>query len=226
MSATPAPVTGGLNRSLLSDQAYDLLKSRLIAREYAPGTRLVESEIARQLAVSQAPVRDALRRLAHEGLVLQLPRRGSFVAEVSAEEVRDAYALRAALEELAVKEAMKHMDDSLIDALENDITTMLKAAADDSMERLVDADVQFHKAVWEAGGNRFLPKAWLMVEASMRNLTVVSNRIFFGTLGDVARTHYPLLDGLKSRNPSAPAMFRDHALEVWAKLDGAALAEH
>src|SRR5665647_2599782 len=141
MSATPAPVTGGLNRSLLSDQAYDLLKSRLIAREYAPGTRLVESEIARQLAVSQAPVRDALRRLAHEGLVLQLPRRGSFVAEVSAEEVRDAYALRAALEELAVKEAMKHMDDSLIDALENDITTMLKAAADDSMERLVDAAV-------------------------------------------------------------------------------------
>lgn len=86
----------------------------------------------------------------------------------------------------------------------------------------VDADVRFHKAVWEAGGNRFLPRTWMMVETSMRNLTVVSNRIFFGSLADVALTHFPLLEGLKSRDPATPGMFRNHALDVWAKLDDAA----
>ncbi|MEA5055212.1 MAG: GntR family transcriptional regulator [Propionicimonas sp.] len=225
MSTTPTRVNGGLNRSLLSDQAYELLKEQLLAREFPPGTRLVESDIARQLSVSQAPVRDALRRLAHEGLVLQLPRRGSFVAEVSAEEIRDAYALRAALEEFAVKEAMEHVSGSLLKVLEQEIDTMLAAAAQDSTEQLVDADVRFHKAVWEAGGNRFLPRAWLMVETSMRSLTVVSNRILFGSLADVARTHFPLLEGLRSRDPATPAMFRDHAVESWKRLDSAARAE-
>jgi DNA-binding GntR family transcriptional regulator len=215
---TSPTLAGALDRSLLSDQAYELLRAKLIAREFTPGSRLVESEIARQLSVSQAPVRDALRRLAHEGLVLQFPRRGSFVAEVSVNEVGEAYALRAALEPLAVAGAMKNMNGAIAATLEADIAAMVQAAEKDSVEHLVAADIQFHKTVWEASGNRFLPRAWLMVEASMRNLTAVSNRLMFGSLGDVANTHIPLLAGLKSRDPEMPAMFREHALQTWQKL--------
>ncbi|NHB85998.1 GntR family transcriptional regulator [Tessaracoccus sp. HDW20] len=66
-----------LSKALLSDQIYDLLRRELLANERPPGSRLVESEIARQLSVSQAPVREALRRLTHEGMVMQIPRRGA-----------------------------------------------------------------------------------------------------------------------------------------------------
>jgi DNA-binding GntR family transcriptional regulator len=220
MTTTDLP--DSLDRSLLSDQVYELLRAKLAARLLPPGSRLVESEIARQLSVSQAPVRDALRRLAHEGLVLQVPRRGSFVAEVSAEEIGDAYALRAALEELAATGAMKNTTPELVAALEADIAEMLKAAAKDDVERLVAADIEFHKAVWNASGNRFLSRAWLMVESSMRNLTVVSNRLFFDSLADVAQTHVPLVAGLREGDPGTPALFRDHALQIWQKLDAAA----
>ncbi|MDR2378831.1 MAG: GntR family transcriptional regulator [Bifidobacteriaceae bacterium] len=218
---TPA-LPESLDRSLLSDQAYELLRAKLIARSFTPGSRLVESEIARQLSVSQAPVRDALRRLAHEGLVLQFPRRGSFVAEVSADEIGEAYALRAALEELAATGAMRNITAELVESLEADVDGMFAAAAEDDVERLVAADIGFHKAIWEASGNRFLSRAWLMVESSMRNLTVVSNRLFFDSLAEVAATHRPLVASLKARHPGTPALFRDHALQTWQKLDAAA----
>lgn len=215
---TSAPPSGSLSRALLSDQVYDLVRGRLIAREYAPGSRLVESEIARQLSVSQAPVRDALRRLAHEGLVLQLPRRGSFVAEVSTEEARDAYEIRAELEPLAATGALAHLDESLLARLDDHIAAMVAAAARDDLAAFVDADVQFHHTVWLASGNRMLPRVWTLVEASMRNLTLISNRLYFENLDDIARTHHPLVQGLRSRDPAVAQQFRDHALQVWNLL--------
>src|SRR5690242_2606867 len=81
------PALGGR----LSDQVYDLVRAAIAAGELEPGARLVELELARRYGVSQAPVRDALRRLAADGLVLQFPRRGSYVADISEEDARQAY---------------------------------------------------------------------------------------------------------------------------------------
>jgi DNA-binding GntR family transcriptional regulator len=186
----------------------------LIAHQYAPGTRLVESEIARQLSVSQAPVRDALRRLSHEGLVLQVPRRGSFVAEVSTEGARDAYELRAALETFAVQGALAHLTDDIISDLEDHIAEMRDAAKDDDLPAFIDADVRFHKTVWEASANSLLPRVWALVEPTMRDLTTVSNRVFFNDLDEIADTHYPLVEGLRLRDPAVAELFREHALHT------------
>ncbi|MCA0293826.1 MAG: GntR family transcriptional regulator [Actinobacteria bacterium] len=218
MSSHTAPMGGPLSKALLSDQVYELVRARLIAHEYEPGTRLVESEIARQLSVSQAPVRDALRRLSHEGLVLQVPRRGSFVAEVSTEEARDAYQLRAALEGFAVVGAVEHLTDEVLADLEHHIEEMHEAAADDDMAAFIDADVRFHKAVWEASGNSLLPRVWALVEPTMRNLTTVSNRVFFQNLAEIADTHHPLVEGLRRRDPAVGDLFREHALHIWRLL--------
>jgi DNA-binding GntR family transcriptional regulator len=219
MSSLPAPLTGALSKALLSDQVYELVRSRLIAHEYEPGTRLVESEIARQLSVSQAPVRDALRRLSHEGLVLQIPRRGSFVAEVSTEEARDAYELRAALERFAVEGALTHLDDGMLADLEADVRDMLAAAEDDDLPAFIDADVRFHKSVWEASGNSLLPRVWALIEPSMRNFTRISNRVFFHDLTEIAHTHHPLVEGLRRRDPEVAELFAEHALHIWHLLE-------
>jgi len=209
---------GNVSKALLSDQVYDLVRGWLIGHQLPPGTRLVESEIARQLSVSQAPVREALRRLAHEGLVLQLPRRGSFVAEVSTEEARDSYEVRAALEGLAVRGALAHLTDELVVRLEGHVQHMLAAASADDLPAFIEADVQFHRNVWSASGNRLLPKVWLMVEASMRNLTLVSNRLYFANLAEIAKTHHPLVAGLRARDPAVAGQFHDHVLQVWELL--------
>ena len=211
-------ITGVVSKALLSDRVYDLIRRSLIGHELTPGSRLVESEIARQLSVSQAPVREALRRLAHEGLVLQLPRRGSFVAEVSTEEARDAYEVRAALELLAVRGALRNLDEAVLTELDHHVEEMVSAAAADDLAAFIDADVHFHRAIWTASGNRMLPRVWLMVEASMRNLTLVSNRLYFHDLTEIASTHYPLVSGLRARDPAVAAKFHDHVLQVWTLL--------
>jgi DNA-binding GntR family transcriptional regulator len=218
MSSPSGSISGSLSHALLSDQVYDLIRGRLIAHEFAPGSRLVESEIARQLSVSQAPVREALRRLAHEGLVLQLPRRGSFVAELSTEEARDAYEIRAALEGLAVTGALGHLDEALLAELDGHIEEMLAAADADDLRAFVDADVRFHRSVWAASGNSLLPRVWLLVEAGMRNLTLVSNRLYFHDLTEIAHTHYPLVAGLRRRDLAVAEDFKEHALRIWRIL--------
>src|ERR1700678_4172389 len=89
-----------VTQELLSDKVYGLVRRAILDGTQAPGSRLVESEIARSLGVSQAPVRDAIKRLGHEGLVTSLPRRGSYVTELSEHEFAIGRELRAAVEQV------------------------------------------------------------------------------------------------------------------------------
>jgi DNA-binding GntR family transcriptional regulator len=204
-----------LDRSLLSDQVYTRIRTEILDRDLAPGIRIVESELARQLGVSQAPVRDALRRLAHEGLVEQFARRGTFVTEISESEARQTYEVRANLEELAAHEFMANASDADLDELDHLLRQMRAAAADDDVARLVQADAAFHRTIWEASGNVLLPRIWPMVEANFRRLTPLSNRERFGDLMEVANTHGPLLEGLRNGDQRVGALLRAHVMTVW-----------
>ncbi len=214
----------GLDRTLLSDQAYHLLRERLLTQQLEPGSRLVESVIAKELQVSQAPIRDALRRLAHEGFVLQLPRRGSFVAHMSTEEAHQAYKVRAALERVAVEHYLQRRTETSLDLLDKHLQTMIQAAAGDDLGKLIECDAQFHRTIWEESGVALLVKIWPMVEVSMRDLTQISNRLYFADLDQVARTHEPLLAALRAGDPQAVDLFHDHVLAVWTHV--AEPAEH
>ncbi|CAI7630516.1 unnamed protein product [Penicillium discolor] len=107
---TDALGTAGLQRGLLSDQIYALIKAMIKDSTLAPGEQLVESQLARQMQVSQAPVRDALKRLAHEGLVSHVRHQGNFVASYSAEEAAQAKVARVELEGLAGRLACGALD--------------------------------------------------------------------------------------------------------------------
>jgi DNA-binding GntR family transcriptional regulator len=204
-----------ISRETLADRVYSLLRVQVLDGELAPGTRLVESGLARMLEVSLAPVREALRRLSHEGLVLQLPHRGSFVAHISAEDARNAYAIRAALEPIAAEGFIESRDEEALATLEGYLIKMHRAGASDDLHGLVEHDAAFHRTVWTNAGNDLLPRIWPLLEASMRNLTLVSNRLYFVTLEHVAQTHDPLLEALRIGDPAAGTMFRDHAMEIW-----------
>jgi DNA-binding GntR family transcriptional regulator len=206
---------------LLSDQVHRLLTEQILRRELPPGTRIVESELARQLSVSQSPVRDALRRLAHEGLVIQLPRRGTFVAEISDDDARAGYEVRAALEEVAADELCQHLSEQTVADLRAEVAAMTAAAAADDLNRLIEHDVDFHRLVWERSGNPLLPRIWPMVESSLRDYTRVSNRVYFQNLAEVADSHGPLVDALLA-GKGAGSVFRHHVMEAWQRRERAA----
>ena len=89
----------------LRDVVFNTLRQAILRGELQPGERLMEIQLAQRLGVSRTPVREAIRKLELEGLVLMIPRRGAEVAEITRQDLEDVLEVRAALEELAVKDA-------------------------------------------------------------------------------------------------------------------------
>src|SRR3954454_19133104 len=114
-------------RTVLREQVKDVLLQRILSGEYRPGERLVETRIAQELGTSQAPVREALRDLELLRFVESEPFRGARVREVSEEELIEIYPVRAALEEIAAREAATRLDGD-VTQLEAELDAMRAAA--------------------------------------------------------------------------------------------------
>jgi DNA-binding GntR family transcriptional regulator len=201
-----------LPRVLLSDQAYELVRRWILDGTLEPGDRIVESEIARRLGVSQAPVREAVKRLAHEGLITSLPRRGSYVSQISTEDADDAREVRAMLEEAAAREAVTHFDPPARQRLEGFVEDMRRAADAEDLAAFRAADMGFHRTVVDLSGNVYLPKLWDVMESRLLSLRVVGDPGFTGSWAEMAESHQDLIELLASGNRGrAAAAFHDHA---------------
>jgi len=197
---------------LLSEQVHRRLRASIVAGELAPGERLVESEIARRLGVSQAPVREAIRQLHHEGLVNSVARRGSTVAEVSADDARSARRVRVALEELAAREAVEVFSPAARERLEAVVAGMDRAARADDPVAVREADLAFHRSVVEMGGNPFLLRAWTQLESSLYVLQVLGDPFSVGRLDQAVGWHEELVAVLAAGDAdAAAAAFGRHA---------------
>lgn len=222
----PITLLKAFDSSLLSDQVFATLRQQILAGEYEPGTRLVESELARKFEISQAPVREGLRKLAHAGLARQISRRGTFVEEVSAKAAIDAFQVRAALEPLAVRELLPVINDDILESLEREMREMLSSARESDVAGLLEHDIAFHRIIWWRSPNELLPKVWPMVEkiwplleARVRSTSDATNRLGFADLESVALTHRVLIDALKARDADTPALFYKHVTDVWSQLE-------
>ena len=203
MVMTDALGTAGLQRGLLSDQIYALIKAMIKDSTLAPGEQLVESQLARQMQVSQAPVRDALKRLAHEGLVSHVRHQGNFVASYSAEEAAQAKVARVELEGLAGRLACGELDPARRAELVGLIAQMHEAAEAEDLARFRELDSTFHRAVIEASGNVYLPRMWDLLEPSLRVMHVLGDPTFTGDWHEVADWHKGLLDTLDAGDEEA-----------------------
>jgi DNA-binding GntR family transcriptional regulator len=208
----PSNLNGALTPVLLSDQVYDMVRRSILDGTLSPGARIVESEIARRLGVSQAPVREAVKRLIYEGLVTSLPRRGSYVTQISEGEADDAREVRALLEESAARDAVTRFDATARAALEQSVAGMRDAAARGDLAAFRGHDMAFHRAVIELSGNSYLPRLWAVMESSLLSLRIVGDPGFTGSWTEMAEAHQALVEMLASGNRGrAAAAFHNHA---------------
>ncbi|MFB7595186.1 GntR family transcriptional regulator [Streptomyces sp. NPDC056160] len=199
-------------KTLISDQVYDLLRQAVVDGDLAPNERVVESEIARRLGVSQAPVREAVKRLAREGLLMHVPRRGHFVVEISSQDAEYARQVREPLERLAAQLATEHLTDDHLRELDALVDRMHAAVAAHDVSRFRDADIEFHTLVSQIAGNPFLARMWEVIEPSLRTLRAISDPLFQGDWSAMADEHGRLVELLRSGDAGkAAAAFADHA---------------
>jgi DNA-binding GntR family transcriptional regulator len=152
----------------LSDDVYHLLRNAVLNQEITAGTRLWESDLAEELGVSRAPVREALRKLEHEGLVESFPRRGAVVVSVPEDEIRTFYELRATIEAKAFARACERATEAQLDELGEIVERMHDAYAAADVDGVLDADMRFHSQVMEISGLTILRRAWATFDGPLR----------------------------------------------------------
>ncbi|GGJ40361.1 GntR family transcriptional regulator [Streptomyces brasiliensis] len=212
--AGDGPLSGAsrMPRQLLSDHVYTLLRDWIVSGQLAPGQRLVESEIARGFGTSQAPPREAIKRLSYEGLVISQPRRGTYVAQISEPQAKDVRDIRVMFEEYAARRVTGRLDAEHTRLLTEDVAHLRRAAAKDDIGAFRDADMSFHRHVCEAARNAALIRLWRMIESSLWDLHVLGDPRYAGGWGAMAEHHAQLLDVLRSGDPDvAGPMFAAHA---------------
>ena len=157
------------DRRTLRTQVLAALRDELISGGLQPGQRVNEVEVAEELGVSRGTLREAIRNLEQEGLLESVPHRGTFVRELTPEEVVHVYEVRASLESRAARNASARLDDAMREKLEAALARFQEVMESDAAFReIVTADLAFHEAICEASGNPILPASGARSPASSR----------------------------------------------------------
>lgn len=140
----------------LRDLVFNTLRQAILRGELKPGERLMEIQLANKLGVSRTPIREAIRKLELEGLVLMIPRRGAEVAEITEKNMHDVLEVRCALEELAGQLACDRMTEEGLEALKKAAKGFEDSLEADDITKVAEADVAFHDVIYEATENERL----------------------------------------------------------------------
>jgi len=188
-----------LTRVVLSDQVKAFLIDAIMGGEYKPGDRIIESALARQLGVSQAPVREAICELAQMGFLETEPYKGTSVRSFTPGELWEVYTVRAALEALAARLAAPRVSDDDIETLQGILDEMLEAGRKQDLDRMTELDNDFHRTILQIANNSLLYQLWQTLQFGY--WTIVTAKMSTFDLEHLAARHGELLAALKTHDP-------------------------
>ncbi|MCT9811309.1 GntR family transcriptional regulator [Acidovorax sp. Be4] len=178
------------------------LQEAILSGRIAPGGRIIEAELARQMGVSRAPVREAARRLESLGLLVSRPRHGFTVRTVSHKQVNDLYEVRTQLELLGAALACQHASDAELAQLDARVDDMVARAETLTSQERVALDLDFHFTISALSGNHYLHRLFDNLQTEVRMFLALSE----GTHGDLkalAETHRPIAHAMARRDVDA-----------------------
>lgn len=211
----PAATTGRiaqipLNHATLAEQVYQRLRDDILGNIYPPDAALPEKALAAQLNVSRVPVREALQRLSADGLVTLRPRHGAVVKSLSSQEFLDAYRVREALEELAIRLALPNLTADDMEELARLQADMRSHASARDAEAFFGANRAFHALFIERSHNDYLRNIYYPLMDQMRRHLSSS----LGLRGGLERSideHQAILDAIRAGDASeASRLLREH----------------
>lgn len=213
LGSAPGGHQGPVHANMLGDQIKDHLLALILAGKFAPGARIVETRVARELGVSQGPVREALRDLATLGLVELQAYRGARVRRPETAEIQEAMRVRAELEAMAAAEACDRLGAGRLAEMRAILADMVELAGAGQLEAYVRRNTEFHRAIVCASGNRTLERLWeLLLPFARTYLTAAASGL---EAGRIRRSHERILRALASGDPEVAARaMRDHSREA------------
>jgi DNA-binding GntR family transcriptional regulator len=199
----------GADRNCAHDRVRWTILERIMDGTYQPGQRLKELTLAREFRVSQAPVREALRKLEAIGVVKSEPYRGARVRELSPTELRDAYQLRGILEQAATEFISNFPEESVL-ILEMEYAAMQSAAQASDLQGVACHNRNFHRCIMERCQNLEVLRAWKSLGICMRARLNVQRHV--DKLPEAILSHQPIIDALRAGNLlHAGQLLREHS---------------
>lgn len=197
------------NHRPLREIVYEQLKIQILTGKIAPGTRMMEVELAEDLGVSRTPVREAIRKLEKEALVVIEPRRGAYVSDVSVKEMVDTLVVREDLEALAASLTAKRITKEELEGLEKKVTDYSEAIASGDMEQIIRADESFHHKIVALSGN----KALIQLFSSVQELSLRFRYLYyedFTRYENMPVEHKEILEAIKTGDGDAARIVSDN----------------
>lgn len=190
------------------------LRRRILAGDYQPGERLIETRVTNDLGISRPPLREALRVLETEGLVVSEPRKGTSVISLTAEDVREIYTLRDSLERLAVELGVPVKDQSRLGPLRDALAEMAEHSESGNLADMTELNLSFHRGIAALPGHSRLLASYDSLATQLRlcmSINLSMREAISGDAGESVSRHERLLRLIESGD-------RERLLE--------ALAEH
>lgn len=197
---TLTPIQLDTYRSL-REVVSDALRQAIKDGRLSPGQRLREITLADTLGVSRTPIREAIRQLEQEGFVVMVPRRGTYVADISLKDIAQVFEIRGALEELAAGLAAERITTEELECLERILVEINGYIERDEFERIVDADVRFHDVLYQASRNQRLVDILHNLREQMLRFRSISMH-YPGRLTATWEEHRQMVENIAAHNSS------------------------
>jgi len=202
------------------DQIWNQLHSAILHGQLIAGDRLVELDIAARLGTSQGPVREALQRLEHQGLVIKVAHTGTFVSPLSYDEMREVFAVRAEVEAGAIRRTATLITPAQCDELNDLIAAMRASGLASNMAELSDYDMAFHERICVWSGHATLLRVWRLLYVQVQRFIIQTHPHYFPNLADIAEQHMPLVEALMLRDPELAARgIHEHMRIIWSHIE-------
>jgi GntR family transcriptional regulator, gluconate operon transcriptional repressor len=177
---------------VMAQEVAQDIKNAIIKRTIKPGEKLNETQIAKLMGISRSPVRDALQQLGKEGVVVNIPYKGTFVNILGVKDVEDMYELRAVLESYALEKVIKSNNKKLIKILRLIVDEIEEAISQKNLEKLSKKDVEFHRRICHFTNNKKLIEIWEGFQTQFEILISLESS-FYERLQLLADEHEELL---------------------------------
>ena len=185
-------------RSTLPGQVASQIREAIKSGKLKPGDRLIETDLAREMNVGRNAVREAIRYIEKEGLVVTVPFKGAQVAAFNEKDLKDIYDVRNALETLALNTLSDKIDTQKINTLESVVKEMKAVSKNNDLQAIIDMDLKFHCTICELSENKVLMEAWLGLSNRLRAFITSGETLYDeDTPGVILGTHYPVFEAIK-----------------------------
>ena len=206
-------------RSTLPGQVANQIREAIKSGKLKPGDRLIETVLAREMNIGRNAVREAIRYIEKEGLIVTTPFKGAQVVEMSKNDLKDIYDVRNALETLALNTLAMKIDNEKTRVLDAVVKEMKAVSKKGNLKAIIDVDLKFHRTLCELSENKVLLEAWSAISNRLRAFIANGDGLYGEDTPEVTLgTHYPVIVAIKNSDFKLAVRILNEILERGYKM--------